>query len=79
MTLLTVLLAISGSGIITFLLFILALVAIFYVADYLLKWAGWGDPANKFIKTILALILFALFVNAVLSLFGQGWNWHINN
>jgi uncharacterized membrane protein len=44
---------------------------IFWLANWLIGYIGIGEPVNKILRVIVAILLFVFLVNALLTLVGK--------
>ena len=65
------LLAISGSGLLSLLIWLLVLAAIFYLVNWAIGYIGIGDPFAKIIRLVVGIIFLILLINALLGLIGK--------
>ena len=62
---------ISGSMLITVLLWLVAAGLIFFVLNWFLGYVGLAEPFNKIAKVVIALVVVLMLLNAIFALFGS--------
>lgn len=77
MTLLTILLAISGSSLVSLVIWLIAIGVIVWLLLWLIAYVGIPEPFNKVAKVIIMVVAVILLINVILGLVGEPfikWN-----
>lgn len=67
----SILLAISGSSLITLVIWIVVVGLIFWLLWWLINYVGLPEPFNKIARIIVAIVAVLLLINALLSIVGE--------
>lgn len=67
----TLIAAISGSGLVNLLIWVVVVAVIFWLVNWFIVYIGIGEPFNKVIKVIMGLACLIFLINAVMGLVGK--------
>lgn len=68
---LTLLAAVSGSGLISILIWVVVVAVIFWLLWWLVDYIKLPEPFNKVVKVILAVVAVIFLINALLTMAGH--------
>lgn len=63
--------AVSGSTLVSAVIWIIVAGLIFWLLSWLIDYAGIGEPFNKVAKVVLALVAVVILINALLTVAGK--------
>jgi len=70
---LSTLLVITGSTLLSVLIWLIVAGVIFWLITWAISYVGVPEPFNKIIRVVLALIVLIILINALLSIAGHPW------